>query len=101
MTKIPSSTTKIQTGEPERGKSPCEKMRKAWEKPMVEGSEIEEKTQKSEGGESSGSIQKPLFRLATDDTKPFLRDPVRTILRSDPIETEEAVLRLPPFPNSK
>lgn len=39
--------------------------------------------------------QKPRFRPAEDDTKPILQDP---ILRSDPIETEEAVLRLPPFP---
>ncbi|EXB40424.1 hypothetical protein L484_013727 [Morus notabilis] len=38
---------------------------------------------------------KPSFRPAKDDTKPILQDP---ILRSDPIETEEAVLRLPPFP---
>ncbi|KAJ4724094.1 Mitochondrial distribution and morphology protein 34 [Melia azedarach] len=37
--------------------------------------------------------QKPSFRPAQDDTKPALQDP---ILRSDPIETEEAVLRLPP-----
>ncbi|KAK4270319.1 hypothetical protein QN277_023367 [Acacia crassicarpa] len=37
--------------------------------------------------------QKPPFRPAKDDTKPVLQDP---ILRSDPIETEEAVLRLPP-----
>ncbi|KAI5600194.1 hypothetical protein BDE02_01G009500 [Populus trichocarpa] len=42
--------------------------------------------------------QKPLFRPAQDDTKPPLKDP---ILRSDPIETEEAVLKLPPFPFSK
>ncbi|GAV84888.1 hypothetical protein CFOL_v3_28330 [Cephalotus follicularis] len=39
--------------------------------------------------------QKPPFRPAKDDTKPALHDP---LLRSDPIETEEAVLRLPPFP---
>ncbi|KAL5563342.1 hypothetical protein UlMin_033702 [Ulmus minor] len=39
-------------------------------------------------------LTKPLFRPANDDTKPVLQDP---ILRSDPIETEEAVLRLPPF----
>ncbi|KAK1435213.1 hypothetical protein QVD17_00974 [Tagetes erecta] len=49
------------------------------------------------GGESevvSGkSNNKPQFRPVTDDTKPLLQDP---ILRSDPIETEEAVLRLPP-----
>ncbi|XP_023742102.1 uncharacterized protein LOC111890178 [Lactuca sativa] len=41
------------------------------------------------------SNNKPQFRPAIDDTKPLLQDP---ILRSDPIETEEAVLRLPPFP---
>lgn len=41
---------------------------------------------------------KPPFRPAQDDTKPLLQDP---IIRSDPIETEEAVLRLPPFPFSK
>ncbi|KAI3460845.1 hypothetical protein Pfo_017508 [Paulownia fortunei] len=40
--------------------------------------------------------QKPFFRPAKDDTKPLLQDP---ILRSDPIETEEAVLRLPPLPD--
>ncbi|KAG4921880.1 hypothetical protein AAZX31_18G164500 [Glycine max] len=38
--------------------------------------------------------RKPPFKPAKDDTKPVLQDP---ILRSDPIETEEAVLRLPPF----
>ncbi|KAL2336620.1 hypothetical protein Fmac_011066 [Flemingia macrophylla] len=37
---------------------------------------------------------KPPFKPAKDDTKPVLQDP---ILRSDPIETEEAVLLLPPF----
>ncbi|KAJ8760944.1 hypothetical protein K2173_021982 [Erythroxylum novogranatense] len=41
---------------------------------------------------------KPKFRPAQDDTKPPLQDP---ILRSDPIESEEAVLRLPPFPISR
>ncbi|KAL1559693.1 hypothetical protein AAHA92_10007 [Salvia divinorum] len=41
--------------------------------------------------------RKPHFRLAKDDSKPALRDP---ILRSDPIETEEAVLRLPPLPDN-
>jgi len=62
---------------------------------------------------------KPPFKPAKDDTKPVLQDPVISlsflsaytfilssfltflllfqILRSDPIETEEAVLRLPPF----
>ncbi|MFQ6625297.1 hypothetical protein Gotur_006126 [Gossypium turneri] len=39
---------------------------------------------------------KPPFRPAKDDTKPLLQDP---IMRSDPNETEEAVLRLPPFPS--
>ncbi|KAJ0239153.1 hypothetical protein HA466_0236570 [Hirschfeldia incana] len=39
--------------------------------------------------------EKPPFRLAVDDTKPVLQDP---IVRSDPMETEEAVLRLPSFP---
>ncbi|TXG73119.1 hypothetical protein EZV62_001698 [Acer yangbiense] len=41
--------------------------------------------------------QKPPFRPTQDDTKPAFQDP---ILRSDPIETEEAVLRLPPFNKS-
>ncbi|KAG2323628.1 hypothetical protein Bca52824_016841 [Brassica carinata] len=43
---------------------------------------------------SEEKTEKPPFRLAVDDTKPVLQDP---ILRSDPMETEEAVLRLPPF----
>ncbi|KAM3265034.1 hypothetical protein P3L10_002028 [Capsicum annuum] len=43
-------------------------------------------------------VTKPPFRPAKDDTKPLLQDP---ILRSDPIETEEALLRLPPFPICK
>ncbi|KAK4607989.1 hypothetical protein RGQ29_001706 [Quercus rubra] len=47
------------------------------------------------GQSSSEKPSKPHFRPAQDDTKPVLQDP---ILRSDPIETEEAVLRLPPFP---
>ncbi|KAI4356472.1 hypothetical protein L6164_000494 [Bauhinia variegata] len=42
--------------------------------------------------------QKPAFLPAKDDTKPLLQDP---ILRSDPIETEEAVLRLPPLSISR
>ncbi|CAN6868806.1 unnamed protein product [Brassica oleracea] len=52
-------------------------------------------------GKASGFVKseektvKPPFRLAVDDTKPVLQDP---ILRSDPMETEEAVLRLPSFP---
>ncbi|KAJ7961426.1 Cell division control protein 48-like C-like [Quillaja saponaria] len=41
------------------------------------------------------SRKNQLSRPAKDDTKPVLQDP---ILRSDPIETEEVVLRLPPFP---
>ncbi|CAM8964558.1 unnamed protein product [Rhodiola kirilowii] len=48
------------------------------------------------GGEDSAVIRrvKPPFKPAKDDTKPVLQDP---ILRSDPIETEEAVLMLPPI----
>nr|XP_043613819.1 uncharacterized protein LOC122585761 [Erigeron canadensis] len=38
---------------------------------------------------------KPQFRPAIDDSKPLLQDP---IVRSDPTETEEAVIRLPNFP---
>ncbi|KMZ62296.1 hypothetical protein ZOSMA_477G00100 [Zostera marina] len=41
---------------------------------------------------------KPEFRLVEDDTKPLLRDP---IIRSDPMETEQAVLRLPHFPKTQ
>ncbi|KAF8695079.1 hypothetical protein HU200_037687 [Digitaria exilis] len=47
---------------------------------------------------SSGAAtksRKPPFRPAADDTKPVLRDPIS---RSDPVETEQAVLRLPPLP---
>ncbi|KAL1808645.1 hypothetical protein DCAR_0728262 [Daucus carota subsp. sativus] len=44
--------------------------------------------------EMKAAKTKPPFRPAKDDTKPFLQDP---ILRSDPTETEEAVLRLPKF----
>ncbi|KAI0507707.1 hypothetical protein KFK09_013835 [Dendrobium nobile] len=39
--------------------------------------------------------QKPPFRPAQDDSKPLLQDP---ILRSVPFETEQAMIRLPPFP---
>ncbi|KAD5508764.1 hypothetical protein E3N88_16467 [Mikania micrantha] len=46
-------------------------------------------------GKRGAANNKPQFRPAADDTKPLLQGP---ILRSDPIETEEAVLRLPPFP---
>ncbi|KAI8022894.1 hypothetical protein ACSBR2_005543 [Camellia fascicularis] len=45
------------------------------------------------GANDANREHKPHFRPAKDDTKPLLQDP---ILRSDPIETEEAVLRLPP-----
>ncbi|XP_047333556.1 uncharacterized protein LOC124937087 [Impatiens glandulifera] len=47
--------------------------------------------------EKGEELKKPPFRRAKDDTKPVLRDP---ILTSDPLETEEAVLQLPPFPSS-
>ncbi|KAL6289698.1 hypothetical protein ACE6H2_007208 [Prunus campanulata] len=44
---------------------------------------------------NAAKVTKPPFVPAKDDTKPVLQDP---ILRSDPIETEEAVLRLPTLP---
>jgi len=40
------------------------------------------------------SLRKPKFRIVEDDSKPLLTDP---LLRSNPIETEQAVLWLPPF----
>ncbi|XP_050221119.1 uncharacterized protein LOC126671396 [Mercurialis annua] len=61
-------------------------------------SEITSATMKSSINSVINKPQKPFFRPAQDDTKPPLQDP---ILRSDPIETEEAVLRLPPFPSHK
>ncbi|XP_050370251.1 uncharacterized protein LOC126788318 [Argentina anserina] len=66
-------------------------------------SEVSETMKASESGASMASsnkeekkkkVTKPQFVPAKDDSKPVLQDP---ILRSDPIETEEAVLRLPPF----
>ncbi|KAL8513484.1 hypothetical protein ACS0TY_012810 [Phlomoides rotata] len=57
---------------------------------------VETPVKQNDGGEGGGT-QKPYFRPAKDDSKPLLQDP---ILRSDPIETEEAVLRLPPLPDS-
>ncbi|KAL3649106.1 hypothetical protein CASFOL_005509 [Castilleja foliolosa] len=57
-------------------------------------SEISKKHEKELKREEK--TQKPFFRPAKDDSKPLLQDP---ILRSDPIETEEAVLRLPPLPD--
>ncbi|KAK8506309.1 hypothetical protein V6N13_016474 [Hibiscus sabdariffa] len=61
---------------------------KGREIPMKGGTKIQSQTPPKSG-------EKPPFRPAKDDTKPLLQDP---ILRSDPNETEEAVLRLPPFP---
>ncbi|XP_060190995.1 uncharacterized protein LOC132620347 [Lycium barbarum] len=56
----------------------------------------EESTKTNKNGESEvKKVTKPPFRPAKDDTKPLLQDP---ILRSDPIETEETLLLLPPFP---
>ncbi|KAI3995572.1 hypothetical protein MKX01_023317 [Papaver californicum] len=49
--------------------------------------QIKSKECEKEGRNSQQKKTKPLFRPAKDDTKPVLRDP-----------TEEAVLRLPPFP---
>ncbi|KAK4339088.1 hypothetical protein RND71_040550 [Anisodus tanguticus] len=59
----------------------------------------DESTKRSNNTNKNGKrevkkVTKPPFRPAKDDTKPLLQDP---ILRSDPIETEEALLRLPPF----
>ncbi|XP_068660998.1 uncharacterized protein [Aristolochia californica] len=51
-------------------------------------------TKEEEKSRGRTGKQKPPFRLTEDDTKPVLRDP---ILRSDPIESEQTVLRLPPF----
>ncbi|ONI22199.1 hypothetical protein PRUPE_2G113800 [Prunus persica] len=47
---------------------------------------------KPSNNNNAAKVTKPPFVPAKDDTKPVLQDP---ILRSDPIETEEAVLRLP------
>eukprot|EP01018_Ginkgo_biloba_P029739 Gb_18096 [translate_table: standard] len=47
-----------------------------------------------QNSELEGHSGKPKFRIVEDDTKPVLRDP---LLRADPIETEQSVLRLPPF----
>ncbi|KAH0729642.1 hypothetical protein KY290_000769 [Solanum tuberosum] len=58
----------------------------------------EESSMNVNGKNEVKKMTKPAFRHAKDDTKPLLQDP---ILRSDPIETEEALLRLPPFPISK
>ncbi|KAE8673630.1 notchless protein-like protein [Hibiscus syriacus] len=63
----------------------------------MKGSEIPMKGSKkiqSQTQPKSENPLKPPFKPAKDDTKPHLQDP---ILRSDPNETEEAVLRLPPF----
>ncbi|XP_020584431.1 uncharacterized protein LOC110027375 [Phalaenopsis equestris] len=46
-------------------------------------------------GAVSSQRMKPPFRPAQDDSKPLLEDP---ILRSVPFETEQAMIRLPPFP---
>ncbi|KAL6976757.1 hypothetical protein U1Q18_025543 [Sarracenia purpurea var. burkii] len=52
---------------------------------------------KSRNGEIEANREKkPPCRPAKDGTKPLLQDP---ILRSDPMETEEAVLQLPTFPS--
>ncbi|KAG8056916.1 hypothetical protein GUJ93_ZPchr0002g25564 [Zizania palustris] len=41
------------------------------------------------------AVKKPSFHPVADDTKPILRDPIS---RSNSVETEQAMLRLPPFP---
>ncbi|CAN4123856.1 unnamed protein product [Withania somnifera] len=70
---------------------------------MKAGEESTKSSNTNKNGKSEvKKIRKPPFKPAKDDTKPLLQDP---ILRSDPIETEEALLRLPPFrickPNSQ
>ncbi|KAJ0084206.1 hypothetical protein Patl1_29932 [Pistacia atlantica] len=61
----------------------------------MKGSEIQIKSSGNVQSQGQASkTQKPHFRPAQDDTKPPFQDPIR---RSDPIETEEAVLKLPPF----
>ncbi|KAB2068207.1 hypothetical protein CXB51_021404 [Gossypium anomalum] len=65
----------------------------------MKGTEIQMKSSNKIQSQTQLKSEKPLkppFRPAKDDTKPLLQDP---ILRSDPNETEEAVLRLPPFPS--
>ncbi|KAG9459848.1 hypothetical protein H6P81_004356 [Aristolochia fimbriata] len=62
---------------------------------MTRGSSEVTKGEGNSGGMTGK--QKPPFRLTEDDTKPVLRDPIQ---RSDPIESEQAVLRLPPLPSS-
>ncbi|KAL8516428.1 hypothetical protein ACS0TY_014908 [Phlomoides rotata] len=51
---------------------------------------LETPAKQNDSGER-GETQKPYFRPTKDDSKPLLQDP---ILRSNPIETEEVVLRL-------
>ncbi|KAG5630303.1 hypothetical protein H5410_002020 [Solanum commersonii] len=58
----------------------------------------EESSMSVNGRNEVKKMTKPAFRPAKDDPMPLLQDP---ILRSDPIETEEALLRLPPFSISK
>ncbi|XP_012472968.1 uncharacterized protein LOC105790100 isoform X1 [Gossypium raimondii] len=76
----------------------------------MKGSVIQMKSSNKIQSQTQLKSEKPLkppFRPAKDDTKPLLQDPVEDILglivlqilRSDPNETEEAVLRLPPFPS--
>ncbi|XP_021279082.1 uncharacterized protein LOC110412785 [Herrania umbratica] len=64
----------------------------------MKGAEISMKPSNTSQSQSQRKTEKPPFRPAEDDTKPPLQDP---ILRSDPNETEEAVLRLPPLPSLK
>ncbi|PQQ11335.1 cell division control protein 48 homolog C-like [Prunus yedoensis var. nudiflora] len=64
-------------------------------KETMKDSDSEISSMKPSNNNNAAKLTKPPFVPAKDDTKPGLQDP---ILRSDPIETEEAVLRLPPFP---
>ncbi|KAG7035826.1 hypothetical protein SDJN02_02625 [Cucurbita argyrosperma subsp. argyrosperma] len=60
----------------------------------MRASELSTPTNPTTTVECKDRPRKPPFRPAKDDTKLVLQDPIR---RSDPIETEEAVLRPPPF----
>uniref|UniRef100_A0A0D3H7G5 Uncharacterized protein n=1 Tax=Oryza barthii TaxID=65489 RepID=A0A0D3H7G5_9ORYZ len=53
------------------------------------------RTPSSSSGAPTKKKKKPPFRPVADDTKPVLRDPIS---RSDPVETEQAML-LPGFKN--
>ncbi|KAF9597258.1 hypothetical protein IFM89_016399 [Coptis chinensis] len=71
-------------------------MMRSGTKIQMNASEMQEKEAITRMEPDKKANDKPSFKPAEDDTKPILRDP---ILRSDPIETEQVFLRLPPFPS--